>query len=267
MSIVACVKVYDGIVLGAESMTQLWSQPIPGQTQFVKAYGNARKLFQIADLPFGVLTYGAGNIGQRSIESFIDEFNEKLITEHKGQISHLKGEQIVTEFFDHIRAPYDQTFGQIPPAQKPILGFYLAGFSPGSHLGSEWEFVLPQSDKPAKPRSGEAEFGASWRGVSVPFTRLYSGFDPRIVGMLAAQNIPPDVIEKIQNIAKTLQSPIAFDGMPLQDAIGFCRFILDTTIGQCAYEFGVPSCGGPLQIAVITRREKFSWILKPSYSV
>ena len=52
MSIVACVKVYDGIAIGAESMTQLSSQA-PVAPQFVKAYSNARKLFQVADMPFG----------------------------------------------------------------------------------------------------------------------------------------------------------------------------------------------------------------------
>ena len=71
MSIVASVKVYDGIVIGAESMTQLFAN-VPGNPQpvCIKAYSHARKIFQVGRL--GILTFGGGNIGNRSIESFVE---------------------------------------------------------------------------------------------------------------------------------------------------------------------------------------------------
>ena len=266
MSIVACVKVYDGIVLGAESMSQLSVQIIPGQPQLVKAYANARKLFQIYNLPFGVLTYGAGNIGQRSIESFLYEFNEQLRRRDPAPNT-LTGEQIATELLAFIRGPYDAAFSSMLPTQRPVLGFYLAGYSPGQHVASEWEFIFPTDERPHQPRQ-DNQYGASWRGVVMPFSRLYFGIDPRLIGMLAEQGVAADIIEKIQNAGKTLQSQIAFDGMPLQDAIGFCRFILDATIQQSTYEIGVPVCGGPIHVAIITRREEtpFEWISQPRYS-
>ena len=62
MTIVASVKVRDGLILGTDSMTQISSMTEEGP-QLLKGYSNARKLFQIEPRPVGVMTYGFGNIG------------------------------------------------------------------------------------------------------------------------------------------------------------------------------------------------------------
>jgi len=260
MSIIACVKVYDGLAIGAESMTQLFgaSQQAGQPLQWVKAFSNAKKLFDVRQTPgVGVLTYGAGNIGSRSVGSYIDEF--------AGSITPVMTiQEIANGLRDHVQASYQAQFGQVPAGQQPATGFYVAGYSSNSHVGEELEFQFPQGDVvPPRP----AGFGASWRGVPVPFARLYSGVDPRIYLLMQAQGVAPDIIARVQQEAANLVSPVAFDGMPVRDALGFCKFILETTIGVCTYELGVPSCGGPLQLAVITRREGFHWVLKPTYNV
>ena len=262
MSIVACVKVYDGIVLGAESMTQLFAATAPGQVQLVKAFSNARKLFQIATLPVGVLTYGGGNIGTRSIESFLVEFGESLPQQNSEQVT---VEGLATELLKFIKSPYEKQYAAMPADKKPAIGFYLAGYSTGKHLGSEWEFVLPADQSPREAREDD-QCGASWRGVAVPFTRLYFGLDPRLPDALLANGIPKDVVEKLANVAKGFISPVVFDGMPVQDAVGFCRFILDTTIELATYEIGPASCGGPLQMALVTRNS-FNWVTKSDIRV
>jgi len=55
MTIVAAVKVRDGLILGTDSMTQITVQT-PQGPQVLKAYSNARKLFQIGDRRIGVMT-------------------------------------------------------------------------------------------------------------------------------------------------------------------------------------------------------------------
>ena len=258
MSIVACVKVYDGLVLGAESMTQLWGQPTPGASGFVKAFSNARKLFKLSER-FGVLAYGIGNLGHRSVESYIEEFSsESRLT--------LNCKDLANALLLFMRTPYDAVFGPLQLADRPVMGFYVAGYGPGEHLGTEWEFVLPQ-DTAARPARPENQFGASWRGISVPFSRLHLGLDPRLLHTLQSAGIDPTIITRIAAAAKQLESPVIFDGMPLQDAIGFCKFILETTINVCTYEVGVPTCGGPLHIGIITRTDGFRWIARPEYSL
>jgi hypothetical protein len=260
MSVVACVKVYDGIVLGSESMTQLWGPTSPGATGFVKAFSNARKLFKLGGSKFAVLAYGIGNLGHRSVESYMEEFSERKNNDQ------LTGEQIANALLSFIRTPYNAAFDALPADKKPVMGFYIAGYAPNQHVGTEWEFVLPQ-DANARQSRPDNQFGASWRGVAVPFSRLHFGVDPRLISTLQTGGMPQDMINRVQDAAKQLESPIVFDGMPLQDAIGFCRFILETTINVCTYEVGVPVCGGPLHIAIVTRAAGFSWISQPGYSL
>jgi hypothetical protein len=261
MSIVATVKVYDGIVLGAESMTQL-TAVINGQQQLIKSYENAQKIFHVGDLPIGVLTYGVGNIGRRSIESFVHEFSraEKELLEQAEQ--HVDVEQTAGRFFNFMRRHHHEAFGAMDPAQQPALGFIVAGYSENEHLASEWEFILPQTTAPQRVRP-QNDIGGSWRGVGSPFSRLMFGFDPILEAQLAQAGMPPAEVQRFKNVAAGVQTRIAFDGMPLRDAIGYCRFIIQTTINWCTYAIGSPLCGGPIKLATITRGADFEWVTPP----
>lgn len=264
MSIVASVKVYDGIVLGAESMTQIYAT-VPGQGQhLIKSYENARKLFQIAALPIGVLTYGAGNIGNRSVESFLGEFSRDKANKIAPSDSI---EKVAQELFEFMRVPYDAANSQTPLDARPVMGFCVCGYWDGpQHLGSEWEFQFPHAAKP-QLMVPDQQLGASWRGVSLPFSRLFFGFDPRVDPILLDHGVTQEVINKVREVAsQTLVTRVTFDGMPVQDAIRFCRFIIETTVGWARYETGWPSCGGPIHIAVITRSKGFEWVDEPKYS-
>jgi hypothetical protein len=106
--------------------------------------------------------------------------------------------------------------------------------------------------------------GASWRGIQIPFTRLFFGVDPRIEQILTQVGMNQAQIGAFRDSVNTqLRSSVAFDGMPLQDALGFCRFIIEVTIGLSTYEMGVPTCGGRINIAVITHSAGFQWISEP----
>ena len=260
MSIVASVKVYDGVVIGAESMTQVLAN-VPGNPNpvCIKAYSHARKIFQVGKL--GVLTYGGGNIGNRSMESFADEFGdaEKALPDDTDR----SVQAVAQRLLDFMRRSYDPAFAAMPQPQRPVIGFYVAGYTPGQPLASEWEFLLPTHEHPTQARV-DNQVGASWRGIHIPFTRLFFGVDPRVDGILAGLGMDQQRIAAFrQAVNAQLVSKVAFDGMPLQDAIGFCRFIIDATIGAATYEMGQPSCGGRVNIAVITRSEGFKWVSEP----
>lgn len=260
MSIVASVKVYDGIVIGAESMTQLFAN-VPGSPQpvCIKAYSHARKIFKVGRL--GVLTFGGGNIGNRSIESFVDEFGDQensLPGDTDRSVKAVTGRLLI-----FMRRYYNEGFSAVPEAQRPQIGFFVAGYSPGQPLGSEWEFILPNAQEPVQARPDGA-MGASWRGIQIPFTRLFFGLDPRVEQILRELEMDQARIEAFRNrVNSTLRSNVAFDGMPLQDALGFCRFIIEVTIGLSTYEMGVPTCGGRINLAAITHAAGFEWVSEP----
>jgi hypothetical protein len=231
-------------------MTQIWGQDEAGNRHPIKNYANARKLFQICDLPIGVMTYGIGNLGARSIYGFLRDFSSDYADSSDV-------ESVTNNLYEFISQSYQEQFeGE---EDRPGLGFFIAGYSPDRDFPEEWEFVLPRDSETQQVRPLD-QFGSSWRGTNVPFTRLYKGFDPR-----ASQEL--EEMEGLEEVIRTLkkyESPVVYNGMPVQDAINFATFILQTTIGMSTFEIGAPSCGGPLQIATVLPEVGFEWIAKPA---
>ena len=58
MSIIACVKVHDGIAMGSDSATQITGKNRQGNIGVLKTYKNAKKIFDFQELPIGILTCG-----------------------------------------------------------------------------------------------------------------------------------------------------------------------------------------------------------------
>lgn len=256
MTIVASVKVQDGIALGCDSATQISGRDSKGKIGVLKVYQNAKKLFQFGDLPLGFLTYGIGNIGKKSIRTIIREF-EKGYDFSSNKACQVK--DVAEELFSFIHNAYEKEYPKLDKKKQPALGFLIAGYSSNSSLGEEWEFVIPvqQEIKLVRPKE---QFGASWRGIAVPFTRLYHGFDPRAINDLQKSGVNSNTIKRLK---ETYGAKIIYDGMPVKDALNLVEFILRTTIGLSSFEIGAPLCSEPVQIAVI-EEDGFNWIKKPT---
>lgn len=266
MTIVASVKARDGIVLATDSMSQITAPSEDGQMRVVKSYGNARKLFQVKDLPIGVMSYSLGNIGARSIESLVLEFSRDLTKHARPPYS---VEAISRGMYQFVKEVYDATLKEVPveERQKHLrLGFFIGGYSPGKLLPHQWECELSGTMDVKEVRT-EDNFGSSWRGIIVPFERLYNGFDRSIIGALEGAGVAEGILQQVFTPARW-RMPIAYDGMPVQDAINFVVYILRTTIGAATFEATPAStCGGPLQIAVVLPDTGWQWIRYPELAV
>jgi hypothetical protein len=258
VTIVASVKVRDGMILGTDSMTQIAAPTPQGEVQVLKSYSNARKLFQVAEMPVGVMTYGLGNIGNRSIEGLVLDFSRAAEA--------APVEAIARGLFEHVKEQYEAVFGGVPNELRPVLGFYVAGYTQGEPLAEEFEFLFPRDEEPFRAREIEY-FGASWRGVDAPFTRLYKGFDAYVIPpRLEEKGLSEEDITAVLE-PEGLETQVLFDGMPVQDAINFATYILDTTIGWSTFQLGAPACGRPLQVATILADTGFAWVAKPELTV
>lgn len=252
MTIVASVKVRDGLILATDSMSQIHQDG-----QYITSYQNARKLFQIRGLPVGVMSYGLGNIGHVSVEGLVRDFCEQV----PGTVKHV---QAITErLYEFMRHLYGAQFDEAPEAERPALGFFVAGYGGGGSFAEQWEFVLPRDVAPFRVTPNDV-FGANWRGIDIPFTRLYKGLDPRLIPLLQEKGLAD---ADIHMLFTSVEANVAYEGMPVQDAVNFCAYIVKTTIGMSTFEVGVPSCGGPLQVATILPEVGFKWINKPELSV
>jgi hypothetical protein len=259
MTIVAAVKVRDGLVLATDSMTTVTAST-PEGPEFVKAYEHGRKLFHIRELPVGAVTFGLGNIGQRSMEGLVREACRQMSEE----ITDV--EDIARALFDFIADKYRHVFDGLPDEHKPACGFMVAGYSPEEPFARIFGFEFPAATEVAE--IGEPEdFGAIWRGVSQPFIRLWRGFEPALAARLVEGAGLTE--ETFKEMIMPFEAQVAYDGMPVQDAVSFATYILDTTIGFSRFVHGLPACGGPLQVAAILPDDGygFNWIAKPELHI
>jgi hypothetical protein len=249
MTIVTCVKVRDGLVLGTDSMAH-----IQRGGEFLRSYRHATKLFQVGELPMGVMSYGLGNIGARSIESLMREFGAKL----KGTETSVDG--VSKALCKFMRRHYDALAQNLAEDEEPPpLGFLLAGYSNGEVFAEQREFQFPGDKKPREP-IGKEEVGAVWRGVEAPFFRLARGYGFLVRARLEAAGLDEEVAGELLD---DLSIDVVFDGMPVQDAVEYATFILETTIGYTTFSMELSPCGGPLQVATILPDRTFNWLAKP----
>lgn len=260
MSIIVSVKVRDGIVLGSDGMTQIYAKGSGGTVGVAQTYSNARKLFRVANGKVGVMTYGAGNIARRTLQGLIEDFNELIIKEAKTYDSVKK---IATKLSEELVKEYNLHLANVKDEEKPLIGLFIGGYSEGSAFPEEWEFVLPKQLSPKQVRPIDA-CGTSWRGVGLPFSRLYNGIDPRIVNDLKSAGVDE---KKIDEVIGKYRCQVAYDAMPLQDAVNFAHHILRTTVAYTTFEVGPPVCGGPFDIAVITKGDGFKFVTSRTLSV
>ncbi len=253
MTIVTCVKVRDGLVLGTDSMAH-----IQRGGRFLRSYRNATKLFQVGDLPMGVVSYGLGNLGHRSIESLMREFGKKLKVNQKSV------ETVSKALFKFIKEHYDVTAETAADEEHiPPLGFLLAGYSPGQVFAEVREFQLPVDTKPRTTLAKE-QLGATWRGVDAPFFRLAMGYGFYVRERLEAAGMDE---AEAGELLDDLAIDVVFDGMPVQDAVEYATFILQTTIGYTTFSMELSPCGGPLQVATILPDRTFKWLARPEVHI
>jgi hypothetical protein len=249
MTIVTCVKVRDGLVLGSDSMAH-----IQRGGQFVRSFAHSTKLFQVGDLPMGVLSYGLGNVGHRTIESLMREFGKTLKADQRSV------DAVGKALLKFMKAEYNAHAEKLPDdEQLPPIGFFLAGYSKDAVFAEAREFTLPDDKRPRIPFEAE-DFGALWRGVEAPFFRLSMGY-----GFLVRQRLELAGLDEkaAGELLNDLQIDVVFDGMPVQDAVEYATFILETTIGYTTFSMELSPCGGPLQVATILPDNTFNWLARP----
>lgn len=249
MTIVTCVKVRDGLVLGTDSMAH-----IQRGGEFGRAFTHATKLFQINDLPIGVMSYGLGNVGHRSIETLIREF-EKTLRASQNSVN-----SVANALFKFMKKHYDALTENSGDVENlPRLGIAVAGYGPGAVFAEQRQFELPHDEAPNTPLASE-EFGATWWGVAAPFFRLSMGYGPLVRIRLEEAGLEPAVAGALLD---DLAIDVFFDAMPVQDAVDYASFVLNTTIEYTRFTTQVAPCGGPLQVATILPDQRFKWLARP----
>jgi len=280
MSVAIVVKVSEGLVLGADSAATINGRaegPDGLREGVLKTYYNARKLLQVGDLPIGVLTWGLGQIGLRTVESLVREWEhaqhwqtiEDCQRHHSGGDGSFTVKECATSLSAHLNTVYAEVpeFRALPQELRPGLGIVVAGYSEGKFFPEIWRFVVPFDSEVIDQRpdkDGKPDFGASWFGLTDAIVRLHWGRDDQALKILSEKwGIPED---DLRTALMPLQYLVPFAVMPLQDAIEYAYYMLNVVIGRYRFAIGPELCGGQIEIAAITQGQ-FNWIARKSWKL
>lgn len=248
MSLGIVIKGPEGLVVAAESRVTL-TATLPEGPLSVN-YDNATKLLSFGHENYsriGVVTYGQASIGLRTAHSFVTEFENKL----DGK------EYTVLDFSKELSKFFSKQWATGMPTdfKGPSMSFVVAGFNKVEAYGRVYLLEIPHKPEPIEQNAQPGEFGITWGGQGDFVHRLIYGFDKKIIDSLAKTlNLNPTQIDQMRGALTPFQMPIPLPAMPLQDCVDLAIFFIRTTIDAQRLSVGIRGCGGPIDIAVITRK-------------
>jgi hypothetical protein len=279
VTIALSVKINDGVVLATDSASTVMGS-VPGGLGVLNVYDNANKAFNLyKGLPIGAVTWGAGGIGNASISSLVKDFRQRLKEDPEEPNSYRlnTAEYTVEEVATRLRRfifeeNYVGAFANLPAAQRPPLGFIVAGYgriqnANGPHA-EEFGVVIDQGNcgPPNRLRQGH-ESGIFWAGMGESLNRLILGFGTALPQVLQQNlGVPVNQIPTaMQVIQQALGAQLAISAMPLKDAIDLAEFLADVAIKFSKFSPGANVVGGPIEIAAISKHVGFKWVRRKFY--
>ncbi len=252
MSLGIVIKGPEGLVLAAESRITVGAKPIQGPEIHVN-FDNATKLLAFSDpnTSFGVVTYGLAAIGLRGAHSFVPEFEASLPSD---RLTVQGFSQCLSDFF------MQQWKREMPPEyQGPNMTFVVGGFNEGEPYGCVFLSEIPRNPNPIEQHPDG--FGITWGGQREFVDRLIQGYDHRLPDAISkALNLQEEQKQLMMQAIAPMQMQIPLPAMPLQDCVNLAIFFLRTTIAAQRLTVGIRGCGGPIDVATITRREGLCFV-------
>lgn len=254
MSLGIVVKGPEGLVLAAESRITLTAQQTGGGT--VQAgFDNATKVFGIGkpNNSIGIVTYGLGAIGLRSPYSLAPELQAQLpdcelsVPEFAGKLSQF--------FLGQWQAEMPADF------QGPGITFVVAGFNKGEAYGRVFAIEIPNAPDPTEQNPKPGEFGITWGGQREIVDRLIRGYDHRVLQIAQeTAGLSPHKLQQMEEKLEPLGMQMPLPAMSLQDCVDLAVFFVKTTIEAQRLTVGIRGCGGPIDVATITRQEGLTFV-------
>lgn len=301
MTINIAIAVSEGLVMAADSMTQINA---PNGLS-LKSYPTAEKITELGNLPMATMCSGVGAISQRSIISLIREFEfERLPSLGKTSVEPVgegeKGDRptvsgVAESLRDFIQKRYEATRWPNPPGPPipgiavqwpPRLTVVVGGYSPQQFFPEVFEIQFPEAiinQKHPVPGAPEGQPSITWWGVGTSLNRLLHGYDmaeltqahqlltknPQALQTagIAVHGVPPDLPEPnacLAPLAQLARMQVVLDFMPLQEAVEFADYLGQVAIGYSRFSAGMQVVGGELDVLAI-QPEGLSWYKRKAF--
>lgn len=244
---------------------------LSGNTGIFNVYNNANKVFNLRKgLPLGAMTYGVGNIGAASISTLTKDF--RALSETIGSPYAIdSGNYTIQDVGDKLRAfmfaEYQRVYG-VGPFPTNITGFVVGGYSESAPLPEVYEFTLENGQaSPLTCTRAQGIGGILAYAQTEAVGRLIYGMPSQMADVLGSNLGVPQaqIVPTMQVMLQAFTTPLWADAMPIQDAIELADFLIDLTIRYSRFSPGTATVGGPVEIAAITKYERFKWIRRKHY--
>lgn len=280
MTIGLCLKVSDGLVFGADSAATVFD------TGGERVYTSAEKIINLQKkLPVGMVTYGLGALGDRSVISLAKDLRN-YFTEPAEERRHLHLDPqayTIGKVADHVRtffyeklyqeevAPLVEELRQkeeeengSPSTQFPVMGFIVGGISAGNAKSEIWTVEVQPDGSCAQAEQvwGTGEDGVViFKGVQEPLLRLLMGVNSDAINSLLDEGL---AYEEIQSLLINW-APLAHGAMPIQDAVDLVDYLASVVTGYLRFSAGPDVVAPPIDLAAITKHERFKWVRRKHY--
>jgi hypothetical protein len=262
VTIAICLKIGDGVVLGADSASTLMT---PGGIENV--YFNAEKISNLRKgLPIGAVTYGLGGIGGRSVTHLAKDLRDRLSEGGSWELD--PADYTMQEVATRLREFFFEELycSEYPPGPgpHPPMGFTIAGYSGSAQRPEVWSVEVDSSGQCPDPTlvfDQESAGVVHWNGQPEALNRLLMGFaDAALERLEQAGMEAGDALNLLLS-----WNPLARPGMPVQDAIDLVQYMADVTVGYVRFSSGAPTVAPPIDIAAVTLHERFRWVKRKHY--
>lgn len=247
MTLIASVRVPDGIVIAADSISAIsagrrfaakgkttcphcgqeheFDAPIqiplgPGITSTLPY---AQKLWHLWD-KYGIGSFGSSLLGNRTMFSILQTFQQ----EHQGEKDNspkMIADTLGKYLQDEISKSVDIS---TLPEKAVVVGFQIVGY----HNGQPWTFSV-----------------SIGKGIVL---HEYTGFGTSVSG-------DTFVATKLWEL-KDLAGGQPYLAWSLQDAIDYCTFLIETTAQYQRFANVIPTVGGAIDIGYVLPHNIFKWI-------
>jgi hypothetical protein len=265
MSIIVSVKIHDGIVMASDSATTFYTPDgKPGQI-----YEHANKIVNLVKgLPIGVMTCGAGGIGNASVATLLKDLRQRLAGEDEAVADwRLNPKNYTMEF---VNSRVNQFFNEKANDAdfKYFLLLRVCGYSSGHQLPEVWQVTFDQG-KCLDPCCSQSEgnFGVRWDGEYEALNRMILGVGTITeTGATALDATMEQAAEARNKLLPHMYEHLILPAAPIQDAIDLARFMVETTKGFIRFSTTrSKTVGGPIEIAAITKHEDFKWVQRKHF--
>lgn len=249
------------------------------------------KLLSLSPLEMGIMTTGIASIGDRTIKSLLKEFKHKVRAFHtKPKPTNYTVKSIGDKILKFINKYYEKEFPE--EKRRPDLEFILGGYDKRNQIPEIVRVKFPR--KEIEESLKESKFGIVFGGQMREIQRIVFGSDvlnkrniyvrhiellrkyrDKMNDFLKENNISIGIPELSMDEIKELDifsEDWDLDGFDAnwgdfseQNAIECVDFFVNIMIKSQQFSEGMPTVGGEVHIALITKDEGFRFISKEEY--